>query len=143
MELKVTRTTFTAESTIGEFYINGIYHFFSLEDKDRQRQSDGTIISWTPDIKIPKVTAIPRGRYEVIINFSNRFQKQMPLLLNVPSYDGIRIHSGNTDENTEGCILVGLTRKADFIGNSQKAFSKLMNILNKANKQEKIWITIQ
>ena len=62
---------------------------------------------------------------------SNRFKKVMPLLLNVPEFEGIRIHSGNTNHDTEGCILVGKTRSTDFIGGSRTAFTSLMAKLQK------------
>jgi hypothetical protein len=82
MQLKLQRETLTDDSTIGKLYINGTFHCYTLEDKVRE-------------VKIPHVTAIPQGKYEVILNFSNRFQQIMPLLLNVPNYEGVRIHWGN------------------------------------------------
>lgn len=130
MELKVIRETLTEDSTIGKMYINGKYHCFTLEDKVR-------------DEKIKNVTAIPKGRYEVIINFSNRFQQQMPLLLNVPNFEGVRIHWGNYSKDTEGCILVGSTKAVNMVGNSRTQYSKLMTELKKATKGEKIFITIE
>jgi heme-degrading monooxygenase HmoA len=128
-EMLITRRTYTRNSTIGDLYIDGQYFCHTLED---------TIL----DVKIAGVTAIPYGRYEVIINFSNRFQRPMPLLLNVPGFLGIRIHSGNTDEDTEGCILVGFTEADDFIGNSKSAFSQLFSKIQKSLKQGKVWMTV-
>ena len=130
MELKVIRETFTDESTIGKLFINGVFHCFTLEDKVREK-------------KIQNVTAIPKGRYEVIINFSNRFQQQMPLLLNVPDFEGVRIHWGNYSKDTEGCILLGTTKGINMIGNSRTAYAKFMSVLNKVSKTEKIFITIE
>ena len=129
MNLKLIRKIFTEESTIGELYINNIFHCFTLEDKVR-------------DIKIQNITAIPYGKYEIIINFSNHFQKQMPLLLNVPNYEGIRIHSGNKSTDTEGCILLGSTKGVNIIGNSRVQFEKFMVELKKSTKGEKIFIDI-
>ena len=95
-------------------------------------------------VKVQDETAIPSGRYEVILNMSNRFKKYMPLLLNVPNFSGIRIHAGNTKEHTEGCILVGVEDGNDgFLGNSRSAFNELMKVLRKVEKKEKIYITIQ
>ena len=130
MEIKVIRETFTEDSTIGKMYINDKYHCYTLEDKVR-------------DIKVQNVTAIPKGKYEVIINFSNRFKQLMPLLLNVPNFEGVRIHWGNYSKDTEGCILVGSTKAVNMIGNSRTQYAKLMAELKKATKNEKIFITIE
>lgn len=135
MELKLEREEYTSKSTIGRLFVNGLYECHTLEDKDRMLEANGT--------KIKGITAIPRGRYEVIINYSNRFQQYMPLLLNVPQFEGVRIHSGNTSENTEGCILVGNTKDKDFIGESRLAYQNLMKKLKSVEKREKIFITIK
>ena len=71
--------------------------------------------------------------YKVIINMSSRFKKEMPLLLNVPAFEGIRIHSGNTSEDTEGCIIVGMTRTLSGVAMSRIAYTKLMEKLRLAN----------
>jgi hypothetical protein len=97
MELKVLRKELTARSTIGELHVDGKFECFTLEDAVRP-------------VKIKGVTAIPAGAYEVVVNFSQRFQRPLPLLLNVPNFDGVRIHAGNTDADTEGCPLVGKTQ---------------------------------
>lgn len=130
MELKLIRDKFTEESTIGRLLINDVFHCFTLEDKVRE-------------VKIQNVTAIPKGRYEVIVNFSNRFQQQMPLLLKVPNFEGVRIHWGNYSKDTEGCILLGTTKGVNMIGNSRTAYAKFMSVLNKVAKTEKIFITIE
>lgn len=106
-------------SVIGELSIDGIFECFTLEDLERP-------------VKIKGETAIPKGTYKVIINQSNRFKRLLPLLLNVPGFEGVRIHSGNTNHNTEGCILVGQSRNKDFIGQSRKAFEKLFKKMQKA-----------
>ena len=126
MEIKIKRLHRTDHSTIGELSIDGKFECFTLEDIER-------------DVKIKSETAIPKGTYKVIINRSNRFKRLLPLLLNVPNFEGIRIHSGNTNHDTEGCILVGLTRSKDFIGQSRKAFNKLFK---KMQNVENITITI-
>ncbi len=99
--------------------VNGIFECFTLEDVERP-------------VKIKGETAIPKGTYKVIINQSNRFKRQLPLLLNVPGFEGVRIHAGNTNHDTEGCILVGQTRHKEFIGKSRKAFDKLFKKMQKA-----------
>lgn len=130
MELKVIRETFTDESTIGRLFIDGVFHCFTLEDKVR-------------DVKIKSITAIPKGRYELVINYSNRFKQLMPLLLNVPNFEGVRIHWGNYSSDSDGCILLGTTKSVNMVGNSRLAYSKLITLLQQAIKKEKIFITIQ
>lgn len=129
MELLLKRKWFTDKSTIGELSVNGAFECYTLEDKVRT-------------VKIAGRTAIPAGRYEVAVNFSNRFQKLMPLLLNVPNFEGIRIHSGNTQDDTDGCILVGKTRDTDFVGNSRSTFAALFAKIRAAVTSEKVFIRI-
>lgn len=121
MKLLLKRIHKTNISTIGELYIDGKFECYTLEDIER-------------DVKIKSETAIPKGTYKVMITLSNRFKKYMPLLLNVPNFEGVRIHSGNTNHDTEGCILVGQTRSKDFIGQSRKAFDKLFKKLETAKE---------
>jgi hypothetical protein len=130
MRLDLIRKTFTEYSTIGDLLIDGKFYCYTLEDMYR-------------DKKIKGVTAIPYGTYEVIINFSNRFQKPMPLLLNVPGFEGIRIHSLNTSDQTEGCIGIGFTKSKDFIGNSKSAFVQFMPKLQAGLKTGKVFIEIK
>lgn len=119
MKITVKRLHKTDTSTIGELYIDEVFECYTLEDIERE-------------VKIKCETAIPKGTYKVIINQSNRFKKLMPLLLNVPNFEGVRIHSGNTNHDTEGCILVGQTRSKNFIGQSRKAFDKLFKKMQTA-----------
>jgi hypothetical protein len=112
MKLLLKRLHKTENSTIGELYIDGKFECYTLEDKERE-------------VKIKCETAIPKGEYKVIINQSNRLKRLLPLLLNVPNFEGVRIHAGNTNHDTEGCVLVGTTRSKDFIGNSRLAFERL------------------
>ena len=93
-------------------------------------------------VKIKGVTAIPAGVYEVVVNFSQRFQRPLPLLLGVSNFDGVRIHAGNTDADTEGCLLVGKSKAADFIGGSRAAFDALFPKIQHAAMREKIFIEI-
>ncbi len=129
MELRVERTDFSETSTIGKLYVDDQFECYTLEDKVRP-------------VKIKGETAIPAGRYEVIINFSQRFGRMLPLFLNVPNFEGVRIHPGNTAADTEGCILVGETKDAEFIGQSKLAFEGLFNKLKTASESEKIFIEI-
>jgi hypothetical protein len=129
MNLKLVRRTLTEQSTIGTLSINGVFECFTLEDRVRP-------------VKIHGATAIPAGIYEITITFSDRFQKPLPLLLNVPNFAGIRIHPGNTAADTEGCILVGRTERKDFIGNSRVAFRALFTKLEAALRKEKVFIEV-
>lgn len=132
MELVLTRETFTERSTIGELSVDGEWLAFTLEDKVRD---DG--------VKVPGRTAIPVGRYQVIIDLSTRFKCLMPHILDVPGFEGIRIHKGNTDENTDGCVLLGLTKGKDFIGESKLAFDAFYPILQQGLQNGgTCWITI-
>jgi hypothetical protein len=103
IDIFLTREYFTDRCTIGLFDYED-YQCFSLEDVVREKPGI-PVAEW----KIPGETAIPVGRYEVIRTMSNRFKKVLPILLDVEGYAGIRIHPGNTDEDTEGCILLGET----------------------------------
>ena len=119
MVITVKRLYKTDNSTIGEMLIDGIFECFTLEDKERP-------------VKIKGETAIPKGTYRVIINESNRFKRLLPLLIDVPNFEGVRIHSGNSNHDTEGCILVGQTRNKNYIGQSRKAFDKLFKKMQAA-----------
>jgi hypothetical protein len=112
MKIQIKRLHKSENSTIGEMTIDGKFECYTLEDIER-------------DVKIKSETAIPKGTYKVIINQSNRFKKLMPLVLNVPNFEGIRIHPGNSNHDTEGCILVGQTRSKDYISKSRKAYEIL------------------
>lgn len=133
LELTLTRNTFTDESTIGELAVNGKWECFTLEDKVRPE-----------GVKVPGKTAIPAGRYEVIINQSMRFKRELPLLLKVPMFSGIRIHPGNTQEDTEGCILVGESRARNRIYGSRVAFARLFKFIKQEiAKGRPVFITIK
>lgn len=129
MILELKRKIFTDDSTIGELSIDGKFVCYTLEDKVR-------------DVKIQNVTAIPYGKYEIAITFSNRFKQYMPLLLNVPNFSGVRIHSGNKSTDTEGCILVGSSKSLNFIGNSRVTYRSLFARIKEAAKKEKIFINV-
>ena len=89
-------------------------------------------------------TCIPFGTYKVIINMSNRFKRLMPLLLNVPNFDGIRIHNGTSVQNTSGCILVGKNNFAGTLKESNEIFEQLFSLMTTAyNKKEQIEITVK
>lgn len=113
--------------TIGKLYIDGKYFCDTLEDKVRE-------------VKIKNETAIPVGTYKVIVNMSPRFKRLLPRLLNVPGFEGILIHRGNTDKDTSGCILVGENKVKGKVINSTPYEKKLVEILK---NESDISITIE
>lgn len=130
MEILVKRIAKKETYTIGKMYIDGKYFCDTLEDKDR-----GLSQSMTEEeirkMKVHGLTAIPTGAYKVIVNYSERFGKLMPLLLDVKGYAGVRIHSGNTPSDTLGCILVGRNTAKGMVTESRKTFLRLMETLKR------------
>lgn len=132
MKIDVVRDLGTSGYTIGTMFVNGKYECYTLEDEVR----DGP--------KIYGETAIPAGTYKVIISYSNRFKRDLPLLVGVEGFEGIRIHPGNYASNTLGCILVGVTKMHASIGSSQVAFKALYpQILDAWARHEEIWLTVR
>ena len=122
MKITVKREFFSETETLGSMSINGKFFSYTLEDYDRklkQNQSSSEIAHK----KIYGKTAIASGDYRVILSLSNRFGRLMPEVLNVKGFAGIRIHGGNTHENTDGCILVAKHRYFD----KPSAFGKIRN----------------
>lgn len=141
MELVLKRTVFTEESTISELSINGVFQCFVLEDKDRGLTQSMPLTEVNTK-KVHALTAIPYGRYEVVSTFSNRFQKYLPLLVNVPGFEGIRIHPGNKSTDTEGCLLPGNKKGVNVVSESKLAFEAVFAKIKAVEKKEKIFITI-
>jgi hypothetical protein len=142
MELFINRTEYTQHSTVGNLYVKSTDlkpRCFTLEDAYREVAGQ-PVSTW----KVPGRTAIPAGRYEVIINWSDRFKRQMPLLLNVPGFEGVRIHVGNSDKDVEGCIALGGTHdRPDFIGDSHQAWGLFYIELQSYTRYEKVYLTIK
>ncbi len=134
MELDVERIYKADTYTIGKLYINGSYFCDTLEDKVR-------LLNCYED-KVYGETAIPVGRYKVILSYSNHFKKILPEILNVDFFKGIRIHSGNEKNDTEGCILVGECKNVNegYIYNSKNVMKKLLQVLQ--STKEEIFINI-
>jgi len=111
--------------TIGKLSIDGEFFCHVLEDVVRPK-----------GIKVYGETAIPKGTYQVKLTMSNRFKKVLPLLQNVPMFEGIRIHAGNTNKDTHGCLLVGVNDSKGRVSNSVATMAKLMPILQSAKTIE-------
>lgn len=143
MELTLNRELFSENSTIGTLLIDGKKECYVLEDFDRGLDSTMS----EAEIKSKKMygeTAIPAGRYEIVINYSNSFKMELPLLLNVKGFSGIRIHVGNTKKDTFGCLLLGRKRSLDYVSDSKVAFKALFPKIKMALlKGEKVFITIK
>ena len=127
MQLQLNRLLGSESSTTGELLIDGKFFCYTLEDVEREA-------------KIFGVTAIPKGEYKVALTLSPRFKQVLPLLLDVPGYTGVRIHSGNTADDTEGCILVGDRVGKGFLYNSRNTLKKL---LERLENQKEITIKIK
>lgn len=140
MELLLTRRFFH-EATIGELTYNGERIAWILEDKDRYLDSSMSEEE-IANRKVYGKTAIPTGSYEIIINYSERFKKPLPLLLNVKGFKGIRIHSGNVAADSDGCLLPGTDHELDRVNNSRVAFNEVATLIQKAMETEKVFITI-
>ena len=135
MELTLNRIFLGSSATIGELLVNDKHLCDTLEDRVRPEGE-----------KVYGKTARPEGTYEVKLTHSPRFKKILPEILNVPNFSGIRIHTGNSSKDTEGCILVGTWdgEKEDWVGNSRIAFDELMALLEEAtNNKEKVTITVK
>lgn len=131
MELKVLRYKLAKTYTLGKLFIDNKFQCYTLEDAVRKK-------------KIPNETAIPEGRYKIIIDWSSKFKKLLPRLLNVPEFLGVRIHSGNNDKHTQGCILVGDTVGEGWIGESRLAFDVVFDKIKTAiNKKEQVYIEVK
>ena len=130
MKLLSKRIYKAPDYTISNLSIDGKFFCHVLEDMVREEGK-----------KIWGKTAIPAGTYKVILNVSNRFKILMPLLLNVPNFEGIRIHAGNTAQDTHGCLLVGVNSVKGKVTESKKTFAALMEILKSA--KDEITIEIQ
>ena len=132
--MQITTKTIAKKGTytISRLYVDGAYLCDTLED---------CIIL---GVKVAHVSAIPRGTYEIIWTYSNRFKKFMPLLLDVPNFKGIRIHSGNDAEDTDGCILCGKNKVQGKVLDSKLWTGKLYSLIQSAMAGgERVWITLQ
>ena len=153
MKIKINRVSKEYTYTIGKLSIDGVYFCDTIEDKDRGL-NQSTPLSTIEKIKVPSQTAIPAGTYKVAMNFvSPRFSKKamynsiqgkVPRLLDVPGFDGVLIHIGNTSQDTDGCILVGYNKVKGQVLDSRNTFFKLYAKLKEAaDKGEQITVTIQ
>lgn len=142
MNIVLSRKKLEKEYTIGEMILPDGVSYHTMEDTDRGLTSSMPL-SEIATIKRPGITAIPKGRYELCLTYSNRFKRSLPLLLDVPGYSGVRIHSGNTAHDTEGCILIGKVCMEDHILDSRAAMKEFMKWFTNAIHINKVFITIE
>lgn len=137
MLLTLIRDTFSPTFTLGSLFADGEKIGETCEDTDR-RLEDGVAV------KVPKKTAIPRGRYRVILNRSARFGKVMPLVVGVPHFSGIRFHGGNTAEDTDGCPLLGSVRTPHGVRDCPGPNARLIALLEQAeSRNEPVWLEVK
>jgi hypothetical protein len=130
MKLDLHRIAFKDTYTIGNLSVEGVYECDCLEDKYRGNEP-----------KVPGQTCIPFGTYKVILDYSNRFQRIMPHILDVPDFEGIRIHNGNFAGDTAGCLLTGQNKVIGQVINSRLCFNALFKKLQSATDEITIEIT--
>ena len=132
MKLYLKRFAFNDEYTIGRLYIDGAHFCHTLEPKERDLSIES---------KVMGKTAIPKGTYRIELRHSPRFGRLLPRLINVPFFEGVLIHRGNTAKDTEGCILVGENTKPAQVLNSAHYEKKLVELTQKAT--DTVTITIE
>jgi hypothetical protein len=139
MKLVLFRDSFGPTFTLGTLSIDERHECYTVEDSDRRLEDGGT--------KVPGRTAIPRGTYRVQLTRSPKYGRVMPLIVGVPGFEGVRIHSGNTSEDTEGCIIVGDRSTGDMqagrVSDSRITYRKLFEKLIAADQRnEEITIEV-
>ena len=141
MEIVVKRIALKPTYTIGKLYIDGEYFCDTLEDTVRDLNKNGKFDNG--EKKVYGGTAIPYGKYEIEWTYSPRFKKHTPQLMNVPSFEGIRIHSGNSSTDTEGCLLLGENKQVGKVLNSKATINKFYPIIKQACSKGKVTIEIK
>jgi len=150
MKIKVIREVLTPTETLGSLYINEKFFCYTLEDVDRKLKNTDAI-DFVKAHKVKANTAIPSGEYRMILSMSNRFKRIMPEVLNVPGFQGIRFHGGNTHLDSEGCVLVAKQRNINkpsawqgiknwvFGSQEKQLVAEMQKVLSKG---EKIFLSI-
>ena len=139
MEILVKRKYRKTDYTIGAMFIDGVYFCDTVEDCDRGL-SQAMSNSYNEARKVYGKTAIPIGRYRVVLSYSNKFKKTLPEIKDVMCFSGVRIHSGNTSDDSLGCIIVGENKIKGGVINSRVTLERIMA---KLRGQKEIFITIE
>ena len=131
--LKLTRIAKRADYTIGRLEDeNGMKICDTLEPVHRDYKGG--------ELKVPRKSAVPEGTYPVVVTKSWKFGKYLPLLVGVPGFEGIRIHSGNTNKDTDGCILVGQNLEKGKVLMSRITLERLMKLIE---NEKRVFLTIE
>lgn len=133
--IRVIREPSVQGATIGVVFLNDRHFGFSVEDEIREKAAP--VASW----KVPGETAIPAGRYPVVLSMSQRFGRVLPAVLSVPGFTGIRIHPGNGSGDTEGCLLFGMGRDGQRVTQSRMAVQAVQDVIAAAGAP--CWIEIE
>lgn len=141
MKLTLKRIALRPTYTIGKLYIDDAYFCDTLEDTVRDTNKSGKFDNG--EKKIKGKTAIPYGTYEIKWTYSPRFKKYTPQLMNVPSFEGIRVHAGNTSADTEGCLILGENKQVGKVLNSRATINKFYPIIKEACSNGKVTIEVK
>ena len=142
MELRLERKYRSSKYCIDKLYINGKYFSDALEDPDRGL-TDSMSLEEIKKIKVKGNTCIPYGTYNVTITYSPKFKRTLPLINKVKGFEGIRVHNGNTPQDSSGCVLLGFNKIKGQVIDSKVTVNKFIDIVQKAlNKGEKVTIEI-
>lgn len=142
MKLLLRRVALRDTYTIGKLYIDGEYFCDTLENKVRDLNKNGVFDNG--EKKIYGKTAIPYGTYEIKWTYSPKYKKYTPQIMNVPEFNGVRIHAGNTEKDTLGCILVGINSVKGMVLQSRVTVNKLYPLIRAARiRKEEVTLTIQ
>jgi hypothetical protein len=129
MRITLVRIANRPTYCIGKLYIDGKWFCDVIEDVDRgldDAMNEKEILNR----KIKGETAIPTGIYQILLTYSPKYKRIMPLINNVKGYSGIRIHSGNTAKDSEGCLIVGKNTKVGMVTDSRNTYNALFKRLN-------------
>jgi hypothetical protein len=139
MEILLERIHLNEECTEGKLFIDGTFFCYTIEDKVRAKPGE-----WKTEVKVYGKTAIPYGKYPVLVTWSNRFKRQLTGVFNVQDFEGIRLHNGVNETSSAGCIIV--SKKQDPKGkrliNDKTAMNELCDLVAVAQKKEKVWLKI-
>lgn len=141
MKLTLKRIALRPTYTIGKLYIDDVYFCDTIEDTVRDLNKNGKFDNG--EKKIHSKTAIPYGTYEIKWTYSPRFKKYTPQLMDVPSFEGIRIHAGNTSADTEGCLILGENKQVGKVLNSRATINKFYQIIKEACSNGNVTIEIK